>query len=178
MKSRKNKKKDEIKEINEAIVLLKELNEKLNSGAKQVEKVLVKQIIAKESQELISDHLEEQASNSIEDSNNKIEFFFTIPENDGSFKAANAKNNKEIDCFYKIELEKRGQTGKLEFISGDYDLRALDNIDYYLNPVCEIQNIADRKNARKIQLISHGTIIKSGDNWKIDEKNKVKIKLV
>ena len=106
------------------------------------------------------------------------EIYFTIPESNGSFKNTSARKIKEIDCFYKIEPDDDYQSGKLHFISGEYDLRALDNIDYYLSPVCEIQNISDRSKARKIQMTRTGSVIKRGDSWIIDGKDKVKIKLI
>ena len=90
----------------------------------------------------------------------------------------NAKSVQEIDCYYKIEPDKGGQYGRLYFISGNYDMRALDNIDYYLNPVCEIQNIINRPNARKIVMTATGVVVRRGDHWKVEEGNKVKIKLV
>ena len=108
----------------------------------------------------------------------KTEIFFTIPESDGTFKSVNAKSFQEIDCYYKIEPDKSGQYGRLYFISGNYDMRALDNIDYYLNPVCEIQNIINRTNARKIVMTATGIVVRRGDHWKVEESNKVKIKLV
>jgi hypothetical protein len=106
------------------------------------------------------------------------EIYFTIPENDGSFKVTNGKNTKGVDCFYKIEIDKNGQKGKLHFISGNYDSRALDNIDYYLNPVCEIENITERTHARKIQMKESGNVLMSSDSWKIDINHKVKIKFI
>ena len=108
----------------------------------------------------------------------KTEIFFTIPESDGTFKLVNAKSIQEIDCYYKIEPDKSGQYGRLYFIPGNYDMRALDNIDYYLNPVCEIQNIITRTNARKIVMTASGVVVRRGDHWKVEESNKVKIKLV
>jgi len=108
----------------------------------------------------------------------KTEIFFTIPESDGTFKSVNAKSVQEIDCYYKIEPDKSGQYGRLYFIPGNYDMRALENIDYYLNPVCEIQNIINRTNARKIVMTASGVVVRRGDHWKVEESNKVKIKLV
>ncbi len=108
----------------------------------------------------------------------KTEIFFTIPESDGTFRSVNARSVQEIDCYYKIEPDKNGQYGKLSFISGNYDMRALDNIDYYLNPVCEIQNIINRTNARKIVMTATGVVVRRGGDWKVEENNKVKIKLV
>lgn len=109
---------------------------------------------------------------------NKTELYFTIPESDGSFKDLNARKEKGLDCFYKIEPEDDCQSGKLHFLQGSYDLRALDNIDYYLSPVCEIQNISERSKARKIQMTGTGSVIKRGGRWIIDGKDKVKIKLI
>jgi hypothetical protein len=109
---------------------------------------------------------------------NNLEIFFTIPESDGSFKTSNARKVKEMDCFYKIEPDESGQRGRLSFISGEYDLRALDNIDYYLDPVCEIENIPDRTNARNIFMTCPGIVIKRGEDWIVDEKNKIKIRLL
>jgi len=57
-------------------------------------------------------------------------------------------------------------------------MRALDNIDYYLNPVCDIINISERMNARKISVINSGIVLKIGASWKIEANNKVKIKLI
>ncbi|KAA6338481.1 hypothetical protein EZS27_013520 [termite gut metagenome] len=99
--------------------------------------------------------------------------YFDIPKTDGSFK--NPKTQQGNDTFYKIELDDSKQIGKLFFISG-YDLRALDNIDYYLNPVCEIQNIEDRIGAKRIKMVKTGTVILlNGDSWKIKEKVKIKL---
>lgn len=119
--------------------------------------------------------IEQKSSDEVQLTNVK---YFTIPENDGSFKIASGKNNRETDCFYKIEVDKNGQKGELHFISGDYDSRALDNIDCYLNPVCEIENITERIHARKIQMKESGNVIMSSDSWKIDIDHKVKIKFI
>jgi len=106
------------------------------------------------------------------------EIYYTIPEHDGSFKVSNGKRSKEVDCFYKIEIDKNRNRGQLHFMSGDYDLRALDNIDYYINPVCEIENITERTQARRIIMRNPGVVILNGENWKIDAGNKVKIRLI
>ncbi len=104
--------------------------------------------------------------------------YFSIPEADGSFKIVNGKTIKEIDCFYKIEIDKNNQKGKLFFISSEFDSRALDNIDYYLNPVCEIENISDRTHAKKINVVDFGTVVLNGDTWKIESTKKLKIRLI
>lgn len=115
-------------------------------------------------------------TNSLFESTNSPKIFFcSIPEIDGTFKTENAKNQKEQDSFYKLELVSN-TFGNIYFLSGDFDLRAIENIDYYLNPVCEVQNIAYRTSAKKIEMLNHGTIVFKSDFWQI--KNKIKIKLV
>ena len=104
--------------------------------------------------------------------------FFTIPDSDGSFNIRNGKITKDNDCFYSIETGEDANIGKLHYLSGDYDLRALDNIDYYLNPVCHIENITDRSSAQRIAIVNPGVVNKNGDVWKIDINNKVKIRFI
>ncbi len=117
-----------------------------------------------------------EINNQDESPNIKKTLFFSIPEVDGTFKTESAKDFKEQDSFYKVELI-TNTNGNISFLSGDFDLRAIENIDYYLNPVCEIQNIANRAFAKKVVMIDHGTIVQKRDDlWQII--NKIKIKLV
>ena len=170
LKKSKDKKVKAINNSEKKIAELKEQNVKLKSEFKN-------KIEAAD-----QDHpIDFQPGSSDEPGDNSditTEIYFTIPESDGSFKNINARKIKEIDCFYKIKSDDDCQSGKLFFVSGEYDLRALDNIDYYLSPVCEIQNISDRSKARKIQMTGSGSVIKKGDTWIINGKDKVKIKLV
>lgn len=110
-----------------------------------------------------------------ESSNIQKNLFYNIPEIDGSFKIESAKDFKDQDSLYKLEIISN-TNGNIFFLSGDYDLRAIENIDYYLNPVCEVQNIANRDFAKKVEMVNKGTILLNGDLWKI--KDKIKIKLV
>jgi hypothetical protein len=178
LKHSKDEKKNAIGNNNKEIAQLKKQNEKLRTENEQKEKVITDYKIIADNQVSAREHFDGQPDKSYGISDAKPEIFFTIPEGDGSFKATNAKNGQDIDCFYKIVPEKGGQRGKLYFVSGNYDLRALDNIDYYLSPVCEIQNITDRTFARKIVMTDPGIVIKRGDYWKIEDNCKVKIKLI
>lgn len=179
----KNHKKNEIGQLNKTIINLKnESNSKKNKFQSRDSN------FSQNAQEFTN--IEEHELSKEDAPNNVIEWkgdellyptniiYFSIPEEDGSFKVVNGKNTKEIDCFYKIEVDKNNQKGKLFFISSEFDLRALDNIDYYLNPVCEIENISERIHARRIMLLSSGTVILNGDIWKIDMDKKIKIKLI
>jgi hypothetical protein len=171
LKKSKDKKAKAINNSEKKIAELRVQNVKLKSEFKNKIDAATKQYHAIDFPQGSSDEPEDI-------SDNKTEIYFTIPESDGSFKNINARKIKEIDCFYKIEPDDDWQSGKLYFVSGEYDLRALDNIDYYLSPVCEIQNISDRSKARKIQMTGTGSVIKKGGSWIIDGKDKVKIKLV
>jgi cell division protein FtsB len=176
------KSKDEKKINNEnylkEIARLKRENEKLKAENEQKEKVITDQKNSSFTRAYSRDIFRAPQGKSYVIADNNTEIFFTIPEGDGSFKTMNAKNVQDVDCFYKIIPDKSGQKGRLYFISGEYDLRALDNIDYYINPVCEIQNISDRTLARRILMTDPGSVVKRGDIWKIEEDKKVKIKLV
>lgn len=182
LKKSKDEKSEIILKKNLEVRALKERNEDLRAEYAQKEKALKNRQVISESPVLpgvppVSQH----ASQPVRPEPVppvKTEIFFTIPESDGTFKSVNAKSVQEIDCYYKIEPDKSGQYGRLYFIPGNYDMRALDNIDYYLNPVCEIQNIINRTNARKIVMTASGVVVRRGDHWKVEENNKVKIKLV
>jgi hypothetical protein len=178
LKHSKDEKKRAIVNINKEISQVKKQNEQLKMEIGQKEKVITAYKINADSLTSAAEHSDRQAGKSNGISDKKREIFFTIPEGDGSFRNSNAKDWQDIDCFYKILPDKSGQKGKLYFIPGDYDLRALDNIDYYLNPVCEIQNITDRTFARKILMTDPGIVIKRGEYWQIEDNCKVKIKLV
>lgn len=176
LKQSKDQKKDIIENNNRETGYLKRINEKLTKENERLEEIITELKITTDKQASARDRFDGEPGRSFR--NNKTEIYFTIPEGDGSFKTVNARNGQDIDCFYKIVPDKSGQKGKLYFISGDYDLRALDNIDYYLNPVCEIQNISDRTYARKISMTDPGSVVRQGDIWIIEENSKVKIKLV
>jgi hypothetical protein len=103
--------------------------------------------------------------------------YFSIPGSEGTFKIALGNSLRSHDSFYRIHPTESGETGVLYFLSGEYDGRALGNITDYLNPVCEIENIEDRIGAQRIVVISPGRVVKNGDFWKIDDGQKVKIRL-
>lgn len=176
LKLSKDQKKDTVEKNNRETGHLKSMIEKLTQENGRLEEIIAEMKIAADSQLSDRNHPDAEPGRSFR--SNKTEIYFTIPEGDGSFREVNARNGQDIDCFYKIVPDKSGQKGKLYFIPGEYDMRALDNIDYYLNPVCEIQNISDRNYARKISMTDPGSVIKRGDIWIIEENYKVKIKLV
>lgn len=101
--------------------------------------------------------------------------YFSIPESDGNFSIAHGETAFDDRKYYKIIYETNSDRGTLHYLSGQFDLKAIDNIDYYLTPVCEIVNISDRNSAKKVSQIETGTVLKIQDNWMIDKKVKVKL---
>jgi len=178
LKKRKNLKQDQLIAKNNTIAELMVQNEELFDDVEQLRKRLINLKMNKENQASAGEGYFVRSHDPAAKTENPSEIFFTIPESDGSFRIMNAKYTKGIDCFYKIIPDKSDQKGVLHFLSGDYDLRALENIDYYLNPVCEIQNISGRTFAKRIVMTESGRVIKRNDSWQIEENGKVKVKLV
>lgn len=176
LKQSKDQKKEDLDKCKKEIGKLKRENSDLNKEKRKSEENV--QFVSDKNKDSLIERTIDQNEKLIVINKESIELFFTIPDRDGSFKTLNARYNKEKDCFYKISVDSSGQSGKLHFISGEYDMRALENIDYYMNPACEIQNITDRFYARRIEMINPGTVIKMGDIWRIEKNNKVKVKLV
>jgi hypothetical protein len=101
--------------------------------------------------------------------------FFTIPETDGTFSAEKGEAVQDDRKFYRIVSAQDHETGELHFISGQYDQKAIENIDYYLIPVCEVENISLRNNASRIFQKEAGRVVKISGKWITDRKIKVKL---
>jgi hypothetical protein len=112
------------------------------------------------------------------DGGNKSESYFSIPESDGRFIIYKGEQTNDGSKYYKIVCSNNSDIGDLFYITGNQDKRAINRLDSYLKPVCDIDNIINAESASKIDFLKHGTVIKIADSWVIDEKNKVKIKLV
>ena len=79
---------------------------------------------------------------------------------------------------YKIVYEDNSNEGKLYFLEGKLDVRAINNFDSHLEPVCDIENFENRSNATRIQLINNGVVKFMNDKWTIVPNKKVKIRLI
>jgi hypothetical protein len=101
--------------------------------------------------------------------------FFSIPEADGSFYMEKGESLPDNRKFYKISASTSSNTGELHFISGPYDLKAIENIDYYLIPVCEVENISERNSASKVLQKEAGRVVRISGKWMTDKKIKVKL---
>ena len=111
-------------------------------------------------------------------SKNILKLFFTIPQQDGSFKLINSDKNNDGKKYYKIEYQEDSQEGSLHFIPSDKDIKAIGLLEQFLEPVCDINNVISADNASKIEMIKNGKVFLENDKWVIDPNNKVKIRLI
>ena len=103
--------------------------------------------------------------------------YFSMPESNGSFKISNGELSNDGKKYFKIEYKESSGQGEILFLSSDRDQRAINRLESYLKPVCEIENILNSRVATKIELIQSGKVSLINDNWVINQNNKIKIKL-
>lgn len=99
--------------------------------------------------------------------------FFSIPSNERIFTLEQLKTSNDGKCLYKIEYNNK--TGKLIYISGALDNKAIEQIDSYLKRACDIENFENRPNAKKVEQITPGKVELRDDAWHIVEKIKVRL---
>jgi len=103
--------------------------------------------------------------------------YFSMPESDGSFQLSNGEPSNDGKKYFRIEFEESSSKGELYYLSGDRDQRAINRLESYLKPVCEIENISNSSTATKVELIQSGKVTLLNNSWIIDPENKIKIKL-
>ncbi|MGM0408937.1 MAG: hypothetical protein ACQERU_13225, partial [Bacteroidota bacterium] len=159
----------EIKNLNEHINSLKEEN----SIIKQTERV-TNNSIKKAPQETTNLNTKEWSIQEKE----SIKLFFSMPESDGRFIISNGEQSNDGRKYYKIEYFEKSDEGQLFYLSSERDKRAINRLESYLKPVCDIDNILNAESATRVDFISPGKVIFIDDSWVIDSNNKVKIKLI
>ena len=101
-------------------------------------------------------------------------FFFSTPESNGFFKSSFKRDPSNQNYHYKITAEIGIPIAKIEFVSGDDDIFAIDQKEQRLLPVCNVLSentgVGDRVIPEKT-----GTVRKTEDGWIIDEKMTVRI---
>jgi hypothetical protein len=107
--------------------------------------------------------------------NRSVSLYFSIPEADGFFYAEKGEPVLDDRKFYRIIFSGESEKGEIHFVSGQYDRKAIENIDYYLFPVCEVENVAQRNNASMVIQKEAGSVIKVSGKWIIDKKITVKL---
>ena len=106
---------------------------------------------------------------------NKKVVYFGIPDSDGNFSEDKGSPNPDDRKLYRIVTDQKGETGELHYVPGMSDLKAIDNIDFYLIPVCEVENIPDRSFATKVIQKEAGRVVLISGKWVCDKKIKVKL---
>jgi hypothetical protein len=102
--------------------------------------------------------------------------YFGIPDHEGQFPADRGEPQNDNRKLFKIVMKPKSDKGELHYLSGELDLKAINNIDYYLVPVCEIANIAGRNTATRVVQEEKGHVSLVAGKWVCT--SKVKIKLV
>lgn len=178
LKKRKEDYKNEIdgKNGDKSNILLKEQIETLkreNLKLKQLNDASTKQI-----QSIDEKKSSTQEWNIEKPQKTKQKLFFSMPENDGSFIIDNGEPSNDGRKYFRIEFFEDSENGDLFFIPSERDKRAINRLESYLKPVCEIENIANAENATRIEFISPGKVNSRNNRWLIESDNKVKIKLI
>jgi CRISPR/Cas system CSM-associated protein Csm4 (group 5 of RAMP superfamily) len=106
---------------------------------------------------------------------NKTEVrFFSIPSKNGMFPEEKASQEENENTWYKIEYQKNSSQGKLYYLAGKSDKRALNQIDLFLKPVCDLEN-PGLTNPQKIQVLKPGKVELKDGRWVVGEKIKLRL---
>jgi hypothetical protein len=175
LKKRKDEYKNKVAELNKEIIQSEKKTLQYNNTTVKSNSVLVENETQHIKAENTAKSIEWNLSNEV---GNKSTSYFSIPENDGRFIIDKGEQTNDGTKYYKIEYKINSDEGDLFYINGTQDKRAINRLDSYLKPVCDIENIINAESASKIEVLSHGNVIKIADSWVIDTNHKVKIKLV
>jgi hypothetical protein len=107
--------------------------------------------------------------------NRSVSLYFSIPEADGFFYAERGEPVYDERKFYRIIFSGESEKGEIHFVSGQYDRKAIENVDYYLFPVCEVENMSQRNNASMVIQKEAGCVLKISGKWIIEKKITVKL---
>lgn len=102
--------------------------------------------------------------------------YFNMPESNGGFNIKDGKPMRDPHKYFKIEHSQDSASGELSYLTSDWDKEAINGLDDYLKPVCEIEG-ASNLSASKVTMIIPGKVTLINDSWIIDPNNKIKIKL-
>ena len=106
---------------------------------------------------------------------NKTEIrFFSIPSKNGTFPEEKASQEENDNTWYKIEYQKKSFQGKIFYLAGKADKRALNQIDLFLKPACDLEN-PGLTNPQKIQVLKPGKVELKDGNWVVGEKIKLRL---
>lgn len=179
LKERKNEHKSNSNDKQSNSWGIKNLEREYNELKKENEQLRLSVTSASSEKNLISeqDDIGNKENKTIQESAEKV-LFFNIPDSDGTFNIEKGEKIDDGRKLFKIEYEKDRDIGNVSYISGEFDKKAINNIDFFLIPVCEIENISNRNSASKILMTAAGIVILRNNKWTIDPIQKIKIKLI
>jgi uncharacterized membrane-anchored protein YhcB (DUF1043 family) len=102
-------------------------------------------------------------------------YYFTIPDEDGTFKMQNSRETRDHDCYYKIEHRENEKRGKLHYIGKEDDRIALEKYQYYLLRACVSVSPTPFGKATRIKQIKPGKVELVDGNWKITKKIEIEL---
>lgn len=108
----------------------------------------------------------------VDQSKESSEWVYFGPAESGLFKKSSQKNIDDSNICFRVNTKSHS----IEFIHSNSDSRWLSYRNEYLLPVCDIVN--NVVSASSIKMEKSGKVIKQGEDYVIDPKNKIKIKLI
>ncbi len=100
--------------------------------------------------------------------------YFSIPRSNGSFPLKFRRETVNYEVYYKISSS-NSQLGKIEYISDKiHDRRAINEFKAFLEPVAIVEGEEKRDNACCIKMIEPGEMRKSGEEWVVVKKMRVR----
>jgi len=106
-----------------------------------------------------------------------MKLFFNMPKSDGSFQMSNGEPLNDGKKYFKIEFEDSSNCGELFYLPSERDQKAINRLESFLKPVCDIENISNDTTATKIELIQSGKVSLINSGWIINPDKKIKIRL-
>lgn len=174
----KKRKDDNRYKVIELLRKIEKLEKKLKSETDTASKTVINNADPENIKTNTDDSVKSNEGDISKEAESKSISYFSIPENDGRFIIEKGEQTNDGSKYYKIIFRTVSNEGDLFYISGTQDKRAINRLDSYLKPVCDIDNITNAESASRIEVLKNGKVIKSFDSWVIDTNHKVKIKLV
>lgn len=101
--------------------------------------------------------------------------YFGIPDKHGQFPADRGESQYDNRKLFKIVFPLGSDRGELHYISGELDMKAINNVDYYLLPVCEISNLEGRGTATRVIQEEKGEVRLTSGRWSMTTRVRVKL---
>ena len=107
--------------------------------------------------------------------NEPVILYFGIPDSQGNFPADRAEERYDNRKLFRIVHSAGSDRGELHYLSGELDMKAINNIDYYLLPVCDILNMGGRNSATRVLQEQKGEVLLASGKWSVTTRVKIKL---